>query len=573
MSIEHLQALFAKLHIRTLVCVDDAYSKAIEAEDVVALVAALHPDLSECAPLFGALELDSIGDVEEVEYMVREFVQKRMPTSADRRLVYLRLRSMVRKRRGGHTAAEDGAFLDDLRSASALKDLALQIPNLSFVEVDPQEWKRDPMKHLGQLDEANRCLLLIDYDLKTHPETGMDLLMALDGLPNRKHMYRVLFSRDFSVETERKRAVELAVRYKWPAGSLMLLGKDRLHGTQDSFVRGIKTIALNSAAQHLLDSFAEVRRQAEEESHKVLSTWSPYAIFTTIVKSSESEGVWHVSTLQRILDVIRDDKIRELSELPAQKKVLDEAADLIKTMTVIGPELKDPTAPDDMWAIREKELFERASLVNELYTPLRLGDIFELTLPDGGQHGFILLAQPCDLMLRESRPSHSFLAPLVKGQASKPMLDGGTATQFDDYKRGERYFVDFKRTISVNALVLDLAVFNSQGQCSIDLNAPVTSTIMEDWKKRHEVILAELRGLQEQLLIVDQAGLPYALRSALLSRYSMDGAEPNFVGDTFSMPLRRSLHYRESRSGYLLSRYASYLGRPAFDHQLPVSVS
>jgi len=47
------------------------------------------------------------------------------------------------------------------------------------------------------------------------------------------------------------------------------------------------------------------------------------------------------------------------------------------------------------------EVYEPANLVNEFNHPLRNGDVFEATFGSAAEQ-FILIAQPCDLMVRKN---------------------------------------------------------------------------------------------------------------------------------------------------------------------------
>ena len=104
---------------------------------------------------------------------------------------------------------------------------------------------------------------------------------------------------------------------------------------------------------------------------------------------------------------------------------------------------------------REREVFEDGVGLNELHSPLACGDVFEFEKKERS----ILLAQPCDLMIRDDgkrRAQAGLLVPVIElvGEDIKP---SAASSRFFDlkgvFKAGKQWRIDFQ-----NAVVIDLSV-------------------------------------------------------------------------------------------------------------------
>src|SRR5262249_33559589 len=124
--------------------------------------------------------------------------------------------------------------------------------------------------------------------------------------------------------------------------------------------------------------------------------------------------------------------------------------------------------------IRQLELYEDTEYLNQHFTPVDLGDIFEIERGSGvPSKQYILLAQPCDMMVRHDDPKgerkHGVSeATLLEVFVDTPATAGeqqATSIKYDpvlmyrlDYYQadGKHGYVDFSASRTVNLTILDL---------------------------------------------------------------------------------------------------------------------
>jgi hypothetical protein len=142
-------------------------------------------------------------------------------------------------------------------------------------------------------------------------------------------------------------------------------------------------------------------------------------------------------------------------------------------------------------------MYEPGEYINGLHLPIEAGDIFQKAEGNSTKL-FILIGQPCDLMVRTSNGQRqpeltdvllAELAPLDKQKLYTELLP-----YFGD-DRSKLYYVMFRRIHMIDPCVLDLCVFNSDGAAMIDPAAACPSRLTPAWKKRFEVSCRKARSI------------------------------------------------------------------------------
>ncbi len=147
-------------------------------------------------------------------------------------------------------------------------------------------------------------------------------------------------------------------------------------------------------------------------------------------------------------------------------------------------------------AWRVAEVLDEGSYINALHSPLRCGDVFQHTQ---NQSRYVLLAQPCDLVIRGKEGAD--FGKRRRDEADLVLIEEGKP---DDTKResnfviggvgahGESWQVNFRRAISVNLRVLELAVFDREGRVNWRLGQRAPIHLLPGWKKRFQIIETRL---------------------------------------------------------------------------------
>ena len=117
-----------------------------------------------------------------------------------------------------------------------------------------------------------------------------------------------------------------------------------------------------------------------------------------VVKSSEDEGVSELETLLRLYSIVQKDRVKsELLEEEGLSNFLG-AARAVKKVVDVARALPEASGKR-LAQLRFTELYETGDLVNRFRDPLRNGDLFEIGSPSSLKL-WVLIAQPCDLMVR-----------------------------------------------------------------------------------------------------------------------------------------------------------------------------
>lgn len=222
--------------------------------------------------------------------------------------------------------------------------------------------------------------------------------------------------------------------------------------------------------------------------------------------------------------------------------------------------------------IQKAELFDPPELLNPTHIPTDLGDIFEV----GSEQYYILLAQPCDLMIRgHARPDTATLVKIQTYEATDddPAEISNFRLRHFVSQPGNKTFVRFRNSFHVSLTVLDLAVFDDEGRCRISLPDADTekySTLHAPWRKRFEVLRRHYNTTHKEFQKIYKQASKYqkkALRRLLLC--SNKDIELNYdATGIFDFAIRRVGRCRMPLSVQLLSAYFSFLSRNPQEHEL-----
>ena len=229
----------------------------------------------------------------------------------------------------------------------------------------------------------------------------------------------------------------------------------------------------------------------------------------------------------------------------------------------------------DSWRIQRRELYEDAEHLNRYHLPLELGDIF--LRPNGGAQ-FILLAQPCDLMLREDqkgerRPGATevMLARVVKDRPGHPS-DGYEELSYYDADTGESRYVDFRKAEAVKLCILDLCVYQIDGSATLVLGDTAPERIIPVWRMHYDALVKDFEKAIERYKTLLDALPKDASQARSVAQVMMVPSSSNqnlFKGkiaqNRISYDVRRIGRLNQPRAAALYNRFAQYSSRAAFE--------
>ena len=564
-AIEHV---LGALNVITVVCIDDIYGLDDAEESAPVAVAWTNDALSggkqaECAEAWTPLLHDMPSFNGPAEVWKRQLRSAWEELSPHQRAVALQSLGGILDR--------GGDLQGDQAAASLLP--RLMPPTVQLRELGPADWEQHRSALFGELRHGERLLCLFDHNLEAAEGYGASQgVQLMDGAIEARGELPVicgLLTHTVPEGEEIAKATELAREIDRPRKDVVVLSKDRLSNPV-SFAHGLKMMVLNHTRDELTTLVEGFSREATEQAKVDLLDLDIYDFDHMVLRSSQDEGVWEAETLLRIFDVFRHRAFRQQTLLSAAGQALADAISEVRKVRAI-PTVADPEVYPrrERWDIRRLELYEDADVVNAAHLPLQLGDLFEV-----GGRKLVLVAQPCDLMIRQDGNRSADMITLLgitgnRSESSFPL-------DHCDVQTGKTQYVKFRSRYYVSAEVLDLSVFDPSGRCRLDTTGSAPSSLHPPWVKRFHKIRQEFGRHAQRLDELTYFGLganlgescPRYLRECLVSRITAStlNISCQYVGGVLEFDARRTGRYREPGATALLSTYASFLARHAEPH-------
>jgi hypothetical protein len=462
--------------------------------------------------------------------------------------------------------------------------LSLLIPsNVNLLNLAPREWQDQKTAILDQATEGNGVLCLFDQNLSLVdlPETGgITLLSEVVGFTNA-YVACGLLTQTIQKDDEMSTIREFADKIGLGLDQFLPLSKDRLRGDDPmDFADGLRMMWLNHVRQRLTREVKQVAQEAYEEADRKLNALDVYDFDEIVLRSSEREGVWEPETLFRFFEVYRRIAFRRKVFAEA-RPVLNKSIEQIRVMRNIATSRQESNhISDRVYQTAVSELYDDGQFLNGTHQPLEVGDIFEV----GSGKYYILLVQPCDLMIRDGEQAGTRVAKtatLVKVQMyansvpPKVSIPGAPLKYFGHFANqpDKIGYVRFRDGCQVLLDVLDLAVFNGEGRCNFPPDPQVTEILHRPWRERFAKLNDKLKNEHRQFSEHKYPTLTQYLQKSLRNRlllsddYDKLGFNLQFSPtDGFQFGLRRMGRYRQPGSTRLLNRYFAFLARDADEH-------
>lgn len=549
--------LFSALGITRVVCVDDIYSNPQLDETIVEQEA-----LSDAQLLTALPEIGSVPDDKDVrKAKVREaFSRLSTAVSWDR----------VRAIRSSANPEGSPVKHDD-EHAAVLRTL---VGGVELITLSPTEWKARESQLLNDALTVP-TLFLFDQDFSKDDNgsaTGGTLIISTLLAKNNDKILCGLLTHTVTMANQYADWERLSKDFNLDRDRFLVIPKECLGTDPNGFARMLKLIALSADFRRLKKCAKEILEAAHAKAAQQVEEVSVIDFEHIIFQVPSKEGIWEPEMLFRLfalyhrleartqvhgrgdlVDTVQ--KLRALSEIPA------------------GPMM---AIPPNSWKIQQQELYENSEHLGVCRLPLELGDIFVKTGSTSSK-AYILLAQPCDLMIRPSgkRSPEVQYFPL----AEIAQFDGKVETlspkiPYFGETPDKEFVVKLKRIHYVNPDILDLCVFNDDGAAVLDLEQDVKS-VRPAWLRRFKSIQESFKkcvkshdvGKVSQGDSKDKLELKDSLRSNLLKSFSSGPFKLTIAGNSkkISYDCKRVRRLVSSRAAALLMDYAISVCRPAFD--------
>ncbi len=566
---EKLSQLFDHLKIAKIVFIDDKAELQTDAGAVIKTLAA-KPEASEAlATFFKGVALDLSNEA------LQEQLTARLAELNGDRLAELR--------------AVLSAQSEDAAEREALGRLQDLLPEGATTRLlTPQGWKEHRADLIAECTEGHRTLFLIDQELDVDDadlgfKKGSDIIRDLAnseeaGFGTRWFCGMLTHTVEKGEEVSSWRALEksenLDLRFFMPIAKTTL--DDSL-----AFYAAVYRTLINTYCQTMKSLAADAFEKALKDALEQFSDLDPIDFEHVIVKSSETEGVSELETLIRVYGIIHKDKIKTQILQQATVKEFSAAARRVLDIADIAREIS-ATSQERLHKLRLEELYEGDDLINGFNDPLRNGDVFEIGEGNDVKL-WVLIAQPCDLMVRskgtrarENNFKVTVLAPLrMEALGEKVEMKEGLSFSLEhfDHHGAQSALVQFADATPANLHVLDLAVLNSDGQCHLSAAAdPELSLHSKAWENRDKKLRKYFKKVTDK---IEKARKQHddevasLIAAEVIPRASPKKSFANFGtynNGEYSYPIRRCRRVRDPLAISLLSAFGRFLARDAYEH-------
>lgn len=481
------------------------------------------------------------------------------------------------------SASEDGAARDgpaeppgvDDRAADCLEDVLGSIGGCEFVTLSLGDWEERREAMLAE-DAARRTLFLFDRGYGDEragtDDEGFELIREV---LKRDSGACGLITHTVPAGAEYQAWQTMATQHDLDRDRFVVVAKGRLNGERPDYYGFLAMVRLAA----LCDRYAEVRSIAwsafeasVSEAKSELDDLTVLDFDRVVFASSRQEGVWETDTLFRVFGILMRQQAGR--RLRADANVLEAVAGA-RRVSAMPVEITEAFAgqrdPAAALRIQRFEVYDAGGELNDWHTPIGLGDIFQIA-PTGND--YILLGQPCDLVVRSKglrNHEDRWLGPMVavaeiaRGEDRSGAVWG--KLPFYEEESGGPAFVSYVRVHQVRLAVLDLCVFRPDGSAAIDLGADCPDGLIEAWRKRYGKIKSHFRDAFDLHSELVKAGVDEASRSVALPDASTTlQVEKTLCGNTVRYGVERVLRLRQPWSAALLTEFAQYRARPAFEH-------
>lgn len=562
-----VESILNALDVARVVYVDDWNTTTPTLEDTIA--AALTIDTTAIQILFpelGELPLDDLD-------ILRQKIRDIWPT-LDSDLQSERSKTITA------TALKlDGNEIDDIANITVLKQI---IPRDKLFSLSPSDWDEQQTKWLAE-SQAYCTLFIFDRDLSRDggdSESGIKIIASLLAKKDNENIICGLLTHTITPETMFEQWKNLSEEHSISKDRFIVIPKLYLSQSPVLFAQTLKFTALSLDFTNLKHKTNEIIRTAAKVAADRIEKVDIYDLDHIVFQVSANEGLWEPDMLFRLHTMFHRLESRRLAY---DTGALETIAAKMRALSRIPTKHDLLPIPSSAWALQREELYESNDHINKNHLPLELGDIFE---KHGGESNkkFILLAQPCDLMVRSNGRRQPELqrvplAEIVIADKNEPPCYSEEMPYFD-LSPTNNWFVKFKYIHFVRDSLLDLCVFNHDGVAKLTVGQNAPSGIRPAWKARHEMLL---RGWNKIICKYNMFA-PAPDDSPVLKQFKQTGALKNtidgllfgddlFKGSLVETDEGRSIIFNCKRVGRLsharaiglLMSYTATLGRPAYE--------
>jgi hypothetical protein len=414
-------------------------------------------------------------------------------------------------------------------------------------------------------------------------ERGLEILAELARHGSRSIAF--ILTHAATEETEGGEERRLRDGFNRPGDGLAMpvtvIDKKRLErGVAAAFEVGFKRAGLRSALHRVLFAARATILPAFDSAATILLQIAPEPLERHVYDRGRAEGVSELHVVERGVSAVISEQLRKFF---GSDEVAVEALKTLRSLGDVKLAGPAPDAREALASLRRAEVWDDEATVNAAFSPLANGDVFQL---DGSEEEtrnqsrrFVLLGQPCDVMLRASGTRGQNEAMLVTLKEDQGGDQREKVPRLPFLLDGKRWKLDFSDIAYVRLDVLDLACFRNDGRVRLDAGhtasaslLPSLATVYPDRTGCFDGLLAAAAPtaatVNEKLLLTMSASKflkDVRLGERKAARVADPGSQREALPERVAWNLRRVGRIRVPYSSALLEQLLLLMGRRAFD--------
>ena len=468
---------------------------------------------------------------------------------------------------------------EDALAAESMEQVLGSLGGLcSFVTLSLGEWEDEGAAMLAD-EMAQKTLFFFDLgyggERAGTDETGFELIRAAQA---RGARYCGLITHTVPVDGEYAAWCSMAKKHGLERNGFVVVSKGRLNSEPPDyygFLGMLRVTALSGRYAEIRSMAWEMFEGSVEEAKSAMEDLSVVDFDRIVFTSSRREGVWEADTLFRVFGVLMS---RAAGHRLHADATVSNAVATARQVSAMPDEVAGALGNQGQSAaalrMQRYEIYDASDELNAWHAPLGLGDIFRVRAEDEDKE-YILLAQPCDLVMRSKGLRNREEVQLARTAAVVEIVRGDEQQganwgelRFYDEETGDSAFANYGSTHQVLLAVLDLCVLRTDGRAAIDVNAERPDLLVKGWEKRarklqnHFRKALDLQGRMAAAELDNEAAslaLPDASGTLMVEKAGADGV--------VTYGIRRVMRLRQPWSGALLTEFAQYQARAAFEHE------
>lgn len=489
------------LGIEQVLNLDDEHSiaandSAYDADHVVALLQTETLDLEALVkvPELFSILTDADGEIIGIDAAL-DRIRLGVNPDAEAKLTELSILAEMEDDTPGQVDAED--FVDVI-SRPALERI---FQGHGYRAMTRAEWSAEGAALLK--DPAPK-LVLLDRDLSREGGTEDEGdRIAAEILSKADHVSCCLLTHSAASDgDESQLESEISERHGIKPGALVVLSKSRLTESPERFGARLLALLFRTHLQtikSLLNNALEAGHAAATGLLETVSDFQLLSMFAAAVQEGVHEPDHMLRPLQAVARRAASEAVRPDDSTRETLTPLHQALDLNMSSTGL--------VRTELGQLQKAELIDPGDFLARTVQPVEPGDIFQIVDCDGvlagekpaSKYHLILLAQPCDVMVRskgrrgKNVPPYWVLARVTSYDAR--MQHRPEVVHLPTFHDGKPRTIRLAEIVHVPVIALDLCVFDPDGYSRMNPGDPAPSKASWSWTRRHEIVSERVRQI------------------------------------------------------------------------------